>query len=706
MNRLTRSWVILWLLSLAAYGASTVAPRQWPVYGGDLAGTKYSELSQINRSNVAQLQPVWVFHAPEIAGRLSTIECNPLVIRDVIYLTSPSLKVFALEAATGQKIWEFVAPTSRAGVNRGFAYWEQGAERRLFFSAGPFLYALDPATGRPVPSFGKDGSIDMREGLDQDVSYFHFRANTPGIVYRDLLIMGSEVGEGPSPAAPGHIRAFDVRTGARRWIFHTIPRPGEPGHETWPPDAWKTVGGANSWGGFTLDEKRGIVFCGTGSASYDHYGGNRIGKNLYANCILALDAATGKLKWHFQAVHHDLWDYDLPCPPVLVRIRHNSRSIDALVQTTKMGHLFVLERESGKPVFPIEERPVPQSTLPGEQTWPTQPHPVKPPPYAQQRLTAAEATDLDPESHAWALERLRTMRTGDMFLPPGLDPAVTLPQFNGGTDWGGGAFNPRTGAFFVNTSNEAEWISMVPSTSRRPLRLGDAGSLVFHANCSTCHSTTEGPTTGGGPQSLRNVPDRLTREQVTTLLQTGRGAMPSFPGLSDGERRALLGFLFRDGGEEMIDPQSLPSLESMRYVATGHNEFRDPKGFPANKRPWGTLSAIDLNKGEILWQVPLGTYPQLEAKGYPPTGTFNMGGPIVTAGGLVFIGGAMDERFRAFDSDTGRVLWQYQMDAGGYATPATFEVRGRQYVVIAAGGGGKPETKSGDAYYCFTLPER
>jgi quinoprotein glucose dehydrogenase len=706
MNRLTRSWVILWLLSLAAYGASTVAPRQWPVYGGDLAGTKYSELSQINRSNVGQLQPAWVFHAPEIAGRLSTIECNPLVIRDVIYLTSPSLKVFALEAATGQKIWEFVAPTARAGVNRGFAYWEQGRERRLFFSAGPFLYALDPATGRPVPSFGKDGSIDMREGLDQDVSYLHFRSNTPGIVYRDLLIMGSEVGEGPSPAAPGHIRAFDVRTGARRWIFRTIPRPGEPGHETWPPDAWKTVGGANSWGGFSLDEKRGIVFCGTGSASYDHYGGNRIGKNLYANCILALDAATGKLKWHFQAVHHDLWDYDLPCPPVLVKIRPNNRPIDALVQTTKMGHLFVLERETGKPVFPIEERPVPQSTLPGEQTWPTQPYPVKPPPYAQQRLTAAEATDLDPESHAWALERLRGMRTGDMFLPPGLDPAVTLPQFNGGTDWGGGAFNPRTGVFYVNTSNEAEWISMVPSTSRRPLRLGDAGSLVFHANCSICHSTTERSTTGGGPQSLRNVSDRLTREQVTTLLQTGRGLMPSFPGLSGGERRALLAFLFRDGDEEMVDPHTLPSLESMPYVATGHNEFRDPKGFPANKRPWGTLSAIDLNKGAILWQVPLGTYPQLEAKGYPPTGTFNMGGPIVTAGGLVFIGGAMDERFRAFDSDTGQVLWQYQMNAGGYATPATFEVRGRQYVVIAAGGGGKPETKSGDAYYCFALPER
>jgi quinoprotein glucose dehydrogenase len=706
MNRLTRLWALVCLLSLAAYGASNVTPRQWPVYGGDLAGTKYSELSQINRSNVGQLQPSWVFHAPEIAGRLSTIECNPLVIRDVIYLTSPSLKVFALEAATGQKIWEFVAPTGRAGVNRGFAYWEQGSERRLFFSAGPFLYALDPATGRPVPSFGKDGSMDMREGLDQDVSYLHFRSNTPGIVYRDLLIMGSEVGEGPSPAAPGHIRAFDVRTGARRWIFRTIPRPGEPGHETWPPDAWKTVGGANSWGGFTLDDKRGIVFCGTGSASYDHYGGNRIGKNLYANCILALDAATGKLKWHFQAVHHDLWDYDLPCPPVLVKLRHNNRSIDALVQTTKMGHLFVLERETGKPVFPIEERPVPQSTLPGEHTWPTQPYPVKPPPYAQQRLTAAEATDLDPESNAWALERLRSMRTGDTFLPPGLDPAVTLPQFNGGTDWGGGAFNPRTGRFYVNTSNEAEWISMVPSTSKRPLRLGDAGSLVFHANCSICHSTTEGSTAGGGPQSLRNVRDRLTREQVTTLLRTGRGLMPSFPSLSDGERRALLAFLFRDGGEEMIDPHSLPSLESMPYVATGHNEFRDPKGFPANKRPWGTVSAIDLNKGAIVWQVPLGTYPQLEAKGYPPTGTFNMGGPIVTAGGLVFIGGAMDERFRAIDSDTGQVLWQYQMNAGGYATPATFEVRGRQYVVIAAGGGGKPETKSGDAYYCFALPER
>jgi quinoprotein glucose dehydrogenase len=339
MAQRTSPWPLLSLVFVSgcASGSGADVARGWPVYGGDFAGTKYSESSRIDRANVHRLRPAWTFHTGDARpGKGSTIECNPLVIGDVMYFTSPSLKVFAVAAASGRKVWEFTPDVAANGVSRGLAYWVEGGDRRLFHTVGPFLYALDAGTGRPAPGFGHGGRIDLREGLDQDVFYLLVTATTPGIVYGDLLILGSSVGEGPSPAAPGHIRAYDVRTGKRRWIFHTIPWPGEPGYETWPPDAWKRIGGVNCWGGFTLDERRGLVFCGTGSASYDHYGGNRIGQNLYANCVLALDARTGALRWHFQVVHHDLWDYDLPCPPILVTVTREGRAIDAVAQVTKI----------------------------------------------------------------------------------------------------------------------------------------------------------------------------------------------------------------------------------------------------------------------------------------------------------------------------------------------------------------------------------
>jgi quinoprotein glucose dehydrogenase len=425
----------------------TAGAADWPIYGGDSAGTKYSPLDQINRANVTTLEPAWIYRCDDMNARpASTIECNPIVIDGVAYLTTPGLKLVALDAATGQEKWRF-DPWDGArgrGVNRGVTYWADGNDRRILFVASSYLHAINAADGTPVKSFGRDGKIDLREGLDRDVFYMAVSATTPGIVYRDLLILGSIVGEGPTPGAPGHIRAFDVRSGARQRIFNTKPHPGEIGYDTWSPDSWKNVGGANCWGGMTLAAERGLVFAGTGSANYDHWGGNRIGKNLFANCVLALRADTGERVWHFQVVHHDLWDYDIPCPPNLVTVERDGRRIDAVAQQTKFGNLYVFNRETGEPLFPIEERPVPQSTVPGEQSWPTQPFPVAPPPFAQQRFTAAEATDLNPRAREFVLGKLKSMRTGDVFEPPGMQPSVVLPQFNGGGEWGGASFDPQT----------------------------------------------------------------------------------------------------------------------------------------------------------------------------------------------------------------------------------------------------------------------
>jgi quinoprotein glucose dehydrogenase len=699
------------LLVALAVSFVQAADKDWPVYNGDFGGTKYSPLAQINCTNVTSLKPAWIYRCDDMTARpASTIECNPIVIEGTMYLTTTGLKVVALEAVTGKELWRFdpwVGEGGR-GVNRGLMFWKSGDDRRIFMPAASYLYALNAKNGSRIKSFGHEGRIDLHDGLDRDVFFLSVGASSPGVVYKDSIIMGSAVGEGPGPAAPGHIRAFDVRTGARKWIFHTIPHPGELGYETWPPEAWKTIGGANSWGGLTLDVARGIVFAATGSPSYDHFGGNRPGQNLFANCVLALNAETGERLWHFQTVHHDLWDYDNPTQPTLVSIEHDGKRIDAVAQSTKVGHLFLLDRLTGKPLFPVEERPVPQSDIPGEKSWPTQPFPTKPPAFGRQRFTEADVTDLSPKARDFVLEQLRKIKTGSVFIPPGLQPSVAIPQFNGGGEWGGVAFDPETRLLYINASNEAEWISMVPSKPREDMTVTELGSLIYGAICSACHGF-EKVNNPASPSftTLKTVKDRVTKQQALDLLKIGRNQMPSFATLSELERNAVISFLFHEKSAEKIPAKdlNLSWAQEIPYVATGHHDFRDDEGFPANKRPWGVLNAIDLDRGEIRWQVPLGTYPKLEARGLAATGTFNIGGPLVTAGGLVFIGAAMDERFHAFDKQTGKLLWEFQMDAGGYATPASFEIKGRQYVVVAAGGGGKPETKPGNAYYCFALSE-
>jgi quinoprotein glucose dehydrogenase len=579
-------------------------------------------------------------------------------------------------------------------------------DRRVLFTADHYLYAIDAETGKPKAGFGVDGRVDLKEGLGRDVGQLSVLSNTPGAVYRDLLVMPMRLGEGPAPAAPGHVRAYDIRSGRIVWTFRTIPHPGEYGYETWPPDAWTYIGGANCWAGMSVDSARGLVFVPTGSAAFDFWGGNRIGENLFANCLIALDAQTGRRIWHFQFVRHDLWDRDLPAPPTLLTVEHRGRKIDAVAQVTKSGHVFVFDRETGTPLFPVAEVAVPSSDLQGESAWPTQPLPVKPAPFARQLFTYEEITDLSPDSHRTALERFARLRPHLPFQPPSTEGTIIFPGFDGGAEWGGAAVDPE-GVLYVN-SNEMPWVLTMVSTRSEVPGLPARGGQLFNQICAPCHGMDRRGNAAQNVPTLIDVGTRLTAEQIQSLLQTGRGVMPSFGFLSAAQKLALTDFLFdrkpesQDGSrEEVVAGEDV--LGGIPYTTTGYNRWLDTNGYPAVKPPWGTLNAIDLNTGEYRWRVPLGEFPELTARGIPPTGTENYGGPIVTGGGLLFIAATKDERIRAFDPRSGELLWQAKLPAGGYATPATYQVGTRQFVVIACGGG-KMGTRSGDAYVAFALP--
>ena len=685
--------------------SSAGAGKDWPVYLGDNFSSHYSKLVEINRDNIDQLDLAWEYNTgDDVSGNRSQIQCNPLIIDGILYATSPRLKVFALDAATGSRIWEFDPDPENQyaqNVNRGVSFWNDGKAKRILFSSGPDLFELNAETGRLVESFGTSGRVSLKEGLGERSKDLYVVATSPGIIYRDLIILGSRVSE-EAGGAPGYIRAFSILTGKLAWTFNTIPNPGEYGYDTWPPDAWKTAGATNSWAGMSLDEERGIVFVPTGSASFDFWGGNRKGKDLFANCVLALNALTGERVWHFQTIHHDLWDRDLPAPPNLVTVTHAGKKTDAVAQITKWGYVFLLDRETGEPLFPVIERPVPGSDLKGEETWPTQPFPSAPPPFIPQLFTENEITNISPESYAFVADSLSRVRTGELFTPPSTQGTMIFPGFDGGGEWGGAAVDVKNAVLYVN-ANIMPWVlKMVAINEDKSSRAGE-GALIYQVNCAVCHGTDrQGDPTGTYPD-LRKVAVKFTKKELLDLISKGKGFMPAFKQLKEQQRNALVAFLIEPHAVQSGNPEDMGITSSLvPYTFSGYNRFVDKLGYPAVRPPWGTISAIDLNKGIILWQVPLGEYPELTARGIAKTGTENYGGPVITAGGLLFIGASKDEYFRAFDKDTGKELWKYKLPAGGYATPSVYEAEGRQYIVIACGGG-KMGTRSGDAYVAFSL---
>jgi glucose dehydrogenase len=785
----------------------------WTAYNGQQTGDHYSPLTQINRTNVSKLKVVWTFDTHEEGG----LQTNPMVVGRTLFAYTPSQKIVALDAASGKIIWTFEPESPGRQPTRGFSYWTNGKISVLFAGALTYLYALNPASGKLITSFGENGKIDLRKGLTTgDYSKEFAALTTPGIIYKDLIIIGFRAPEA-EPALHGDIRAFDVHTGELRWTFHTIPMPGEYGYDTWPKKAWKVTGAANNWTGMALDERRGIVYVPTGSAVTDFYGYDRIGNDLFANTLLALDANTGKRIWHFQGVHHDIWDRDFPSPPALLTIHRDGKSIDAIVQPTKQGFLYLFDRATGQPLFPIEEHTFPPSTVPGEQASTTQPVPLVPEPYARQLLTADMLTTRTPEAHAWAEKEFKTFRSQGQFVPLSLDKqTVVFPGFDGGAEWGGPAVDPRTGVIYIN-ANDIAWTGGL--AENKP---GGVGSTVYQSQCALCHGGDRKGSPSAFP-SLIGIDSRMNDAAITDVIRSGKGRMPSFPNVTGDRLDALLNYLKtgRDPGDFGRDssptsgekeaaagpvlqppakfgnpaevagaklyqrncaichgddllgaPSNYPALLGVRsrlgdqqifdtihdgkgrmpafkkltgedtasilrflgestaptvaqvevtskreaesasaptvmakYRFTGYRKFLDPDGYPAVVPPWGTLNAIDLNTGKYLWKIPLGEYPELAAKGMRNTGSESYGGPIVTAGGVVIIAGTIyDRKIRAFDSKSGQLLWEADLPYAGNATPATFMIDGKQYVVIATSGARDRKGPQGAAYVAFALP--
>ena len=670
----------------------------WPEYNGGPDRNHYSALTQINKENVGRLTKVWEYYSggSDTVNNRTQIQCNPIVINGILYGVSAGSQAFALNAATGKEIWKTnFTEKGHAMTSRGVTYYQTGDSARIFFGYGQWLYALDAGTGIPIPSFGKDGRINLIEGLwrpgaDDYVSY-----NTPGVIFKNLLITGQRVSEGAT-ALLGDIRAYDANTGKLVWTFHTIPEKGEPGSDTWPADARQNSGGANSWMGMALDVENEIVFAPTGSAAFDFYGGDRHGSNLYANCLIALDANTGKLKWYYQIVHHDIWDRDIPAPPNLFMFQKENEQIPAVAQVTKQGHVFVFNRLTGEPLFPIEEREVQGSDIPGEQPHPTQPIPLLPKPFTRQSFTMDDLYE-DVADREQIEKLLSESRTGSSYIPITRQRTIIFPGTDGGAQWGGAGVD-NEGVMYVPAKEIPVYTSL---TDAPKAQFATSGKKLYDLHCAPCHGTDLRGDHSGAYPSLVDLSQRLTRPDVEQLLSRGRGMMPPFTYLTDPEKTAIVSFII-EKKDSSVALSNTSSRNVSPYVHAGYNRWYDSKGLPVSKPPWGTLTAIDLKTGEHKWQIPLGEFPSLKEKGIPPTGTDNYGGPLVTKSGLIFIAATPDKKFRALDSTTGGLLWETTLPAAGYASPSTYSIDGRQYIVIACGGG-KLRSESGDRYVAFAL---
>lgn len=680
---------------------SATAYQTWSSYLGDPGRSHYSTLSQITKENLDQLKVTWSYEAAD-QGQM---QMNPIVVDSILYGVTAALRIVALNATTGEEIWQFGDSVKVwHSTSRGVSYWENGDDKRILGTRGSHLFALNAHTGKPIASFGDNGKIDLRSGMPDSAKDKFVISNTPGTIYKDLIIMPLRISEGIA-AAPGDVMAFNVVTGNLEWVFHTIPHPGEAGFETWKDStAYKSplVGAANNWAGMAVDEEAEIIYVPTGSAAPDFYGGVRLGSNLYANSLVALNANTGEHLWHFQFTHHDVWDRDPPAPPNLLMVERDGKKIPAVAQVTKQGYVYVFHRITGEPLFDIEEKPMPKSVLEGEETWPTQPIPVQPKPFARM---SQDLTENDISPFAENSEELRAIfRNSDrrQYGPPNTSPTFLLPGYDGAAEWGGAAADPDDGILYVN-SNEMAWnLQMVPNmaiASETPL-----GEATYQRNCVSCHQTDRKGVAASGFPSLIGLNLKKSKRDVMKTITNGKGMMTGFPQLTKEELQALTRFLFNEEIKHtVVSETSQTAVEKVLYKHTGYSKFLDSNGLPGISPPWGTMHAIDLNTGDYKWSIPFGNTPELGDKGVG-TGSENYGGAVVTANGLLFIGATRDGYFRIFDKTNGALLWEYQLPAAAFATPAMYEVHGKQYIAIACGGE-KLGTEKGNQIIAFALEE-